>query len=282
MDIEIITIYYFIDQMLTTLEDRAQTGVAMTTAEVMTTAVVAARYFGGTLEHARRMLQEQGYIPSMLSRSRLNRRLHAISTSLWQSCLAMLATVFQQNNPDGEFIIDSFPVAVCDNIRIDRSRLYRSNNRVDERYRGKMAGKRRYFYGLRVHMLTTASGAPVECVITAGGMHDGTVFTLFDCDLPEGSVIYADKLYNNAAHERHLAEHAGIRLLPIRKKNMLDQFHPAVRAIQASVRKQIETSFSRLTAMFPKSIHVVTAEGMLLKLWSFILAFCFECLYRAT
>lgn len=282
MDTEIITIYYLLDELLKTLEQRDEPTVSMTTAEVMTTAVVAARFFGGNLEHARQMLSEQRYMLRMLSSSRLNRRLHAISLGIWQSCLAMLGRYFQEHNQLGEYIIDSFPVAVCDNIRIRRSRIYRDGDAPDERYRGKMAGKRRFFYGVRVHLLVTAAGAPVECVITPGSMHDGTAFKHFDCDLAPGSVIYGDKIYNDYQHEEHLAEHAGIALLPLRKQNMHAQFPAWVRAIQGQVRQRIETSFSQLTAMFPKSIHAVNAHGFLLKVWSFILAFCFQCLYLAT
>lgn len=278
MDIEIITIYYLLDQMLCAIDQQDHPSVSMTTAEVMTTAVVAARFFGGNLENARHLLHEQGYIPTMLSRSRLNRRLHALSPGVWHSCLQMLGSYFQQHNQRCEYIIDSFPVAVCDNIRIRRCRIYGNGSVADERYRGRMAGKRRYFYGVRVHMLTTAAGAPVECVITPAAMHDGVAFEHFDCDLPAGAVIYADKIYNDRQHEQHLAEHAEIHLLPLRKRTMRAQFPPWLRYVQGRVRQRIETSFSRLTALFPKSIHAINADGFLLKLWSFILAFCFLCL----
>lgn len=268
MDTEIIIFYCLADELLTAVKHHDDRQATMSSAEVMTTMLVAARYFGGNIDDARRMLLEQGYIPSMLSRSRLNRRLHALGHSLWQTSLAILGLLAQQNNPRQEYIIDSFPVAVCDNIRIRRCRIYCS-----EAYRGKIASKRRYFYGLRVHMLTTASGRPVEVVLTPGSVHDGTAFKQFDCDLPQDATIYGDKSYNDAMYEEHLFEHAGIRFLPLRKKNMLQQFPHALRYIQHKVRKRIETSFSQVTAMFPKSIHAVTPAGFELKVLAFCLAF---------
>ena len=51
----------------------------MSDAEVMTTAIVAALFFSGNLEKSRIFLQEHGYIPKMLEKSRFNRRLHKIS-----------------------------------------------------------------------------------------------------------------------------------------------------------------------------------------------------------
>jgi hypothetical protein len=44
----------------------------------MTTAIVAALHIGGNWERARDLLQEAGYIPAMLGKSRCNRRWHAI------------------------------------------------------------------------------------------------------------------------------------------------------------------------------------------------------------
>ena len=68
-------------------------------------------------------------------------------------------------------MVDSLPVPVCDNIRISRCRLYQ-----DEAYRGYIASKRRYFYGLRVHVLITAQGMPVEFTLTPGAVADLTAF----------------------------------------------------------------------------------------------------------
>jgi hypothetical protein len=48
----------------------------MNDAEIMTTALIAALFFRGNHESARAMLKQYGYIPQMLSKSRLSRRLH--------------------------------------------------------------------------------------------------------------------------------------------------------------------------------------------------------------
>ncbi|MBU6362133.1 MAG: hypothetical protein KGS46_19145 [Chloroflexi bacterium] len=49
------------------------------------------------------------------------------------------------------------PVPYCNNIRISHSKLYKG-----EANRGKIASKRRYFYGIRIHLLVTKAGLPVE------------------------------------------------------------------------------------------------------------------------
>ncbi|MBC6481590.1 MAG: hypothetical protein GDA56_31385 [Hormoscilla sp. GM7CHS1pb] len=65
----------------------------------------------------------------------------------------VIAQTFKELNSGQEYIIDSFPVPVCDKIRIDRCKIYKQ-----EEYRGYIASKKRYFYGLRVHMLVNKSG----------------------------------------------------------------------------------------------------------------------------
>ena len=47
----------------------------MSGAEVLLTAMVAMLYFHGVIERAGTFLREYGYIPHMLSKSRLNQRL---------------------------------------------------------------------------------------------------------------------------------------------------------------------------------------------------------------
>src|SRR5438132_11676409 len=50
---------------------------------------------------------------------------------------------------------DSLPIAVCDNIRIRRSKIY-----TDEKFRGYTASKKRYLYGLKIHLMVTHDGQP--------------------------------------------------------------------------------------------------------------------------
>ncbi len=51
----------------------------MSGAEVMTAAIIATLNFRGKFETARRFLQDHGYMPDILSKSRFNRRLHRMA-----------------------------------------------------------------------------------------------------------------------------------------------------------------------------------------------------------
>jgi hypothetical protein len=111
----------------------------MSDAEVMATALVAALHFRGNFELARRLLQEQSYMPSILSRSRFSRRLHLL-TDLFLAVFSMLGEIRKKLNAHSIHSIDSFPIATCDNYRIPRSKRYRG-----EVWRESEASKKRYF-----------------------------------------------------------------------------------------------------------------------------------------
>src|SRR5580700_12116712 len=131
MQEQIITIYCLCADFLVAYGHKDDPQATMSTAEVMTAVLVAAALFNGNQELSRTFLKEHGYMPTMLSKSRLNRRLHAIPDTLWQALFALLAEVVKQTTPEQTYVVDSLPVPVCDNVRIFRSKLYKG-----ETYRG--------------------------------------------------------------------------------------------------------------------------------------------------
>lgn len=128
----------------------------MSDAEVLTTAIVAMLCCGGNYAQACRWLARPYFIPKMLSRSRFSRQLHRLQPYLL-SLSRLLGELSKDNNEDQNYALDTFPVAVCDNYRIKRCRLH-----WQEAYRGYIASKKRYFYSLKVHILVTKRGEPVN------------------------------------------------------------------------------------------------------------------------
>src|ERR671922_744988 len=179
MDGQITAIYSVCEDVLKTLHHVEDPQCRMGDAEVITTAIVAALYFGGNLERARALLATPTYIPRMLSKSRFNRRLHALE-GLVIYLFQVLGEVFKQLNASSVYLIDSFPLPACDNIRIPRSKRY-----SEERYRGYTASKRRYFYGVKLYLLVT-EGEPVEMLLAPGSTADVSTLPGFDFDLPHG------------------------------------------------------------------------------------------------
>lgn len=219
---------------------------------------------------AQDLLKAPSYFGGRLSRSRFNRRLHALDSVL-ESFFEWLGRLHQMASAEDIFLIDSCPVEVCDNIRIDRCRIY-PKTATSGAYRGYNSSKRRYFYGLKVHIVTTAEGNPVEVSLTPGSYNDTGHLRTFELDLPEGSVLYGDKASGGYFTEDLLAEASGIELLPHRKKNSKRSVEAYVEYVQQVYRKKIETGFSGLKRLLPASIHAVTDRGFELKVFLFVLA----------
>ncbi len=68
------------------------------------------------------------------------------------------------------------------------------------------ASQRKYFYGIKVHALMSGSGIPAEIVLSHGSCSDISAFHGFNIHLPKGSVIPADKAYNDYSLEDSLME----------------------------------------------------------------------------
>jgi hypothetical protein len=192
-------------------------------------------------------------------------------------------TFIERNDPHRTYAVDSLPVPVCDNIRIRRCRLYPlevEGGLPPERkksFRGYIPSKRRYFYGLRVHLVVTGAGEPVEFALAAGSEADMTIFKELGLDLPEDSIIYADKGYTDYDYE-DLLEEVGLHLKAQRKKNSKRPLPAWEEFLGRPIRQYIETVFGQLTNFFPKKIHAVTPRGFELKIVCFLLAFSIQCL----
>ena len=188
----------------------------VSTSQIMTVPLVAAAFFGGNLALTRRFLVVHGYFKHDLSASRFCRRLHAINKDLWHSLFRLLGEVFVRcqstSSSTSDYVIDSLPVPVCDNILIKHCRLFSGEDK--ESYRGYLASKKRFFFGLKVHLLVTGQGAPIEFVLTPGSTADISAFKELDLDLPAGSIIHADRAYTDYSEEDLLQEAAGILLQP--------------------------------------------------------------------
>lgn len=271
MEDQIILAYCLCDDLLKGLHHKEDPQCRMSDAEVMTTGLVAALFFGGKQILACAMLKEQKYIPGMVSKSQFCRRLQRLDY-LFIALFQVLGEAFKELNAESVYIIDSLPIAVCDNIRIKRNQIY-----GDEEYRGYQASKRRYFYGVKVHLLVTKDHQPIEFFLSPGAFSDTEALTQFDFDLPPGSQVFGDKAYTYYLIE-DLLDEVDIQLAPDRKKNSKRPMPPWLRFFLRQHRNQVETAGSMIERLLPKSIHAVTAKGFELKVILFVLASTINCL----
>jgi hypothetical protein len=126
-------------------------------------------------------------------------------------------------------------------------------------------------------LVETGAGEPVEFSLAAGSEADIAIFKELELDLPEGSIIFADKAYTDYDYE-DLLEEVGLHLKAQRKKNSKRPMAAWEEFLGKPIRRYIETVFSRLSSLFARKIHAVTPRGFELKIVWFLLAFSIQCL----
>jgi Transposase DDE domain len=183
MDDTIIATFCLCDALLKAIHHPEDCQCQMNDAEIMTTALMASLFFRGNHESARAMLQQYGYIPHMVSKSRFSRRLHRMK-GLFLIFFELVGNIWKTLTTATVYVIDSLPIAVCDNIRMRRSKIYHT-----EDFRGYQASKKRYFYGLKSHLMVTQDGHPVACFLTPGGFGDVDALKYDAYELPNGAIM---------------------------------------------------------------------------------------------
>ena len=271
MEAKAIVTYVVCDDTIKILKLQDDNQAKMSTAEVMTTAIISAIQYSGNIEKARKSLQSDRYIPNMLSKSQLCRRLNKIEKPVWNAVLNKLSLEFAKHNIENEFVVDSFPVPVCKLARMNKNKMYQGRQ-----YLGYCAAKDEYYFGVKLHMVCDVNGRPIQTLLTPASENDVKAFRKINLELPVNSAIYADKAYNDYEYEDRLIQKKQIHLMPIRKKNSKRKGGGFLAKVRRKKRKIIETAFSCIEKLMPRSIHAVTKTGFELKIMLFVLAYAFN------
>jgi len=262
-----LAIYCFIDDFLKASGHREDVRSEVTDAEVITIAINAMRHFGGNFQRSRLVLYELGLMKRLLSRSRFSRRVNRVADLIYR-LFHQLGSVLKELHWESRYLLDSFPVPICDNIRINRCRIV-----SDERYRGKMSSKRRFFYGVRVQILATSDGIPLEFCILPGSCADLQGLAELALDLSDTAELFVDAGYNFYEWEDYLREVEHLKLQVPRKANSKRGREPWLEIYKSLMRKYIETTIGEISKMFPKKIHATNLNGFMLKIALFLFAY---------
>lgn len=270
MDLKIVTIFCHTDDFIKQNSLKDDIRASMSLAEVVTVGVVSWHLFSGNIEHARRFLRSEGYITKMLSKSRLNRRLHAIPEFFWHMIVSYLGQISSVDQ-DRVFIVDSFPVLSCQSVRSSHRKRCCSKQFV-----GYNASKKTWIVGVKAHLIIGINGQVKEFVLTPASKHDAKAFNDFYLGtVPARSVILGDKAYSSKALENRLLKN-DLHLTTDRKKNEKRGNSLAYVLYGKKIRKRIETVFSDISRKLPKSLHAITTRGFCLKIVMLIASYAFS------
>ena len=213
MESEAIFIYCLADTVVKSSDIHDDPQSHMTHAEIITFVMISALYYRCNYAITRKVIAHCRYFSRPISHSRLIRRVHLLPQYVWEVMFVICKSALKVNRSK-HFIIDSFPVAVCQNNKIFRCKLVKAKH-----YRGYTASKKSYFFCIKVHMTVTPEGIPVEFLITPGSTADVKALKGFQLDLPKNSKLYGDGAYNDYVFEELLHKTSMIKLVPKRRKN---------------------------------------------------------------
>jgi hypothetical protein len=263
---KIIAIYCFVDDFLKGIGHYEPANRKLSDSELITTTIVSALYFGGHWDNARGFMKISKLAPNMLDKSRFCRRLHQLEPLLCKMFFE-IGQYLKMIAGASDYVIDSFPVAVCDNMRISRSKLIKG-----KQWRGRHSSMRRYFYGVKVQVLTTANGIPVEFCFVPGNENDVQALKKLPMTVAPESSIFADSAYTDYGIEDDIMDADAIKMMVHRKSNSKRPDEPHIIYLKNYMRKKIETTFSEVKALFLRKIHAVTFKGFLIKVLLFVMA----------
>ena len=261
---KIISIFCLIDDLLKGIEHPEDIRRQVSDSEIILTAIVSSTSFYGNHNSAIKFMKQYGFIPNMLDKSRFNRRLHKVGSLLYK-LFEIVSSYFKDFCCEMQYIIDSFPVAVCNNMRIMNCKILK-----EEKYRGYTASMRNYFYGVKVQLLTTKDGIPIAFHFTPGKTGDAKALGKMIDKLPVEALLYGDSAYTDYKLEDAAFERRCISLKIQRKSNAKRIDTLEQKNEKLKMRKRVETTISDIKKMFPRTIHAITLEGFLIKLTLFV------------
>jgi IS5 family transposase len=272
MNEQVVAIFCICDEIVKSHGFLENSNYKMTIAEVMTFAIISGLYYHADYRITRLVVSQLQYFPKILSHSQLVRRIHAIPEQMWWMIFHALRMYLGKSKSE-YFIVDSFPIKAYENHKSFRAKIFRGKE-----FHGYTASKKQYFFGIKVHMIVDADGVPVEFCFTPGSTSDIAGLKMLPCELPKGSLLFADRAYNSYTLEDDLREMAEIVLIPRRKKNMTKQHSRCREFVLNNIRNRIETVFSSIVSKMPRYIRSRTERGFYLKITFFIISHLFSIL----
>ena len=183
--------------------------------------------------------------PTLPERSRFNRRRRNLSTAsekLRQHLTRYLPM------PD-VFIVDSFPMPICDFKRAKTSRSdlkWADATGMLATYGTAATKGLGKFLGFRGHLITTVAGLPIDFAIASADIDDREVLPLL-CQRRQYPILLGDKGYISESLQDELLETENTCVLPTLRRNQKQQYSESFRKLQVRLRRRIETTIGQLT-----------------------------------
>lgn len=246
-------IYCFVDDFLKAHPRRAQwrrspnATPAFTDAEVITIALLQGCFGCPTLKKAYQLVTDnwRAAFPRLCSYKQWMARLHAL-------CGVVGALVGAARRSDYEavalYLMDAKAVPLCRPIRHGRVRLLREEGA----YFGKSSAG--WFFGFKLHLITTHCGAVRGGVLTAGNVNERDAACALAWAV-DGGTLLCDGGYRSGPLARLLGEEAELLLITPQEAGTR-------RGLVSGLRQRVETTFSQMWARFIDRVYSRSWHGL--------------------
>lgn len=205
--------------------------------------------------------------PNLIDRSNYNRRRKKLYPFIAQLNQAVAGKLTEGENI---FLVDSIPIPVCKNARERRSKICKENFETAPD-KGFSAVNQSYYYGYKLHLLTSVNGVYHSMDLSKASVHDVHYLSDVKQSGLNSCTLIADKGYLSATHQLDLFTSCQVNLQTPKKANQKD--YKPFPIIFKKVRKRIETLFAQLCDQFMlKRNYAKTLLGLSVRILSKITA----------
>jgi hypothetical protein len=175
--------------------------------------------------------------PNLICRSNYNRRRKRLYPFL-EELNQIIAN--QLNEGENVFLVDSIPVPVCQIAREKQSKICKENY-VTSPDKGYSAVSKSYFYGYKLHLITSVRGIFQSMDLTRASVHDVHYLSNVKHSGLNNCTLLADKGYLSSTHKLDLFTSCRVQLNTPKRMNQ-DSYTPFP-VIFKKLRRRIETLF---------------------------------------
>lgn len=205
--------------------------------------------------------------PDLIDRSNFNRRrkrLYPLIQELNEAIADML------NQGEDVFLVDSIPVPVCRNAREKQSRICKESFETAPD-KGFSAVNKSYYYGYKLHLVTSMRGVFHSMDLTKASVHDVHYLSEVKHSGLNNCTLLADKGYLSSSKQLDLFTECQVKLQTPLRSNQKD--YKPYPVIFRKVRKRIETLFAQLCDQFMlKRNYAKTVLGLSVRILTKITA----------
>ena len=182
--------------------------------------------------------------PNLIDRSNFNRRrkrLYPLTEELNRTIAGEL------NQGETVFIVDSIPIPVCQIAREKRSNICKERFETAPD-KGFSAVSKSYFYGYKLHLLTSMRGIFHSMDLAKASIHDIHYLSEVKHSGLNNCTLLADKGYLSASQQLDLFTCCNVELQTPKRTNQKD--YKPFSIVFKRTRKRIETLFAQLCDQF--------------------------------